>query len=79
MVAKNLAVALTAALFGGLAIGNPTPRGVAAAIPSFTAEQITSGKAIQQLGAIAYENAMARVNAATSGCTKDKVKIRKEW
>jgi tyrosinase len=78
MVAKNLAVALTGALLAGLAVSKPTPRGIEA-IPTFTAQEITSGKAIQQLGKIAYDNAMARVNAATSGCTKDKVKVRKEW
>lgn len=77
MVCKNLSVAVTA-LLAGLAAANPTRRG-AAAIPSFTAEEITSGKAIQELGRIAYETAMERVNKATSGCTKDNVKIRKEW
>ncbi|KAL2264061.1 hypothetical protein VTK26DRAFT_2847 [Humicola hyalothermophila] len=50
-----------------------------AQIPSFTQEEIDSGYAIQELGRIAYENAMARAAEATSGCTKDKVRVRKEW
>lgn len=60
-----------AALLAGMAIS--------AAIPTFTQAQIDSGEAIRQLGKIAYDNAMARAAKATSGCTKDKVKIRKEW
>lgn len=52
---------------------------LAASIPTFTQAQIDSGEAIRQLGKIAYDNAMARVAKSTSGCTKDKVKIRKEW
>lgn len=50
-----------------------------AVIPTFTQAQIDSGEAIRQLGKIAYDNAMARAAKATTGCTKDKVKIRKEW
>ena len=64
---------LAVALFATLALGAPS------AIPSFSAADIESGKAIQALGKIAFDNAMARVNKATSGCTKDNVKIRKEW
>ncbi|KAM7215209.1 tyrosinase [Rhypophila decipiens] len=52
---------------------------IAATIPTFTQAQIDSGEAIRQLGQIAYDNAMARAAKATTGCTKDKVKIRKEW
>jgi tyrosinase len=52
---------------------------LAATIPTFTQAQIDSGEAIRQLGKIAYDNAMARAAKSTSGCTKDKVKIRKEW
>lgn len=58
-------------LLAGLAVG--------AAIPTFTQAQIDSGEAIRQLGKIAYDTAMARAAKATVGCTKDKVKIRKEW
>lgn len=50
-----------------------------ASIPTFTQAQIDSGEAIRKLGKLAYDNAMARVEKSTSGCTKDKVKIRKEW
>jgi tyrosinase len=73
MVALKSAVLLVSALFAGFAFTAPTP------IPSFTQAEIDSGKALQVLGKIAYDNAMARVAKATSGCTKDKVKIRKEW
>lgn len=58
-------------LFAGMA--------VSAVIPTFTQAQIDSGEAIRQLGKIAYDTAMARAAKATSGCTKDKIKIRKEW
>ena len=50
-----------------------------ATIPTFTQAQIDSGEAIRQLGKIAYDIAMARVAKSTSGCTKETVKIRKEW
>jgi len=50
-----------------------------AAIPTFTQAQVDSGEALRQLGKIAYDNAMARAAKATMGCTKDKIKIRKEW
>ncbi|OIW29032.1 Di-copper centre-containing protein [Coniochaeta ligniaria NRRL 30616] len=52
---------------------------VSATIPTFTQAQIDSGEAIRQLSKIAYDTAMARAAKATSGCTKDKIKIRKEW
>lgn len=52
---------------------------LSATIPKFTQAQIDSGEAIRQLGKIAYDTAMARAAKATTGCTKDKVKIRKEW
>lgn len=48
-------------------------------IPTFTQAQIDSGEAIRRLGKIAYDNALARAAKATTGCTRDKVKIRKEW
>lgn len=60
---------------GGLLVG----LAATAAIPTFTQAEIDSGEAIRQLGKIAYDNAMARAAKATSGCTQDKVKIRKEW
>lgn len=61
------------ALLPALAGAAPT------ALPSFSTAEIDSGRAIQQLSRIAYDNAMARVAKATTGCTKDKVKVRKEW
>lgn len=50
-----------------------------AAIPTFTNDEIMSGKAIQVLGKIAYDTAMARIANNTQGCTPQTVKIRKEW
>lgn len=70
----KLLVLLTSALLAGSATGAPT-----AQIPKFTQAEIDSGKAIRELGRIAYENALARAAKATTGCTKDKVRIRKEW
>ncbi|KAK3389873.1 hypothetical protein B0H63DRAFT_105026 [Podospora didyma] len=52
---------------------------LSAAVPTFTQAQIDSGEALRQLGKIAYDTAMARAAKATTGCTKDKIKIRKEW
>jgi len=62
---------VAAAALAGMAIG--------ATIPTFTQAQIDSGEAIRKLGQIAYDTSMARAAKATSGCTKDKVRIRKEW
>lgn len=50
-----------------------------ATIPTFSQAQIDSGDAMRQLSKIAYDTAMARAAKATTGCTADKVKIRKEW
>lgn len=72
-ITKSALVLVAGALFGGLTLSAPS------AIPTFTADEINSGKALQELGKIAYDNAMARVAKSTSGCTKDNVKIRKEW
>jgi tyrosinase len=52
---------------------------ISSTIPTFTQAQIDSGDAIRQLSKIAYDTAMARAAKATSGCTKDKILIRKEW
>jgi tyrosinase len=67
-------VLLASALLAGSVISAPT-----ANIPKFTQDELDSGKAIRELGRIAYDNAMARASKATTGCTKDKVRIRKEW
>ncbi|KAK0710839.1 hypothetical protein B0H67DRAFT_554906 [Lasiosphaeris hirsuta] len=66
-----LKIVTATALLAGMAIS--------ASIPTFTQSQIDSGEAIRALGKIAYDTAMARAAKATSGCTKDKIKIRKEW
>jgi hypothetical protein len=74
------AALLGGAMLSGSVLAAPSPAQAApAAIPSYSAADITSGKALQDMGKLAYDIAMARVNAAKSGCTKDKVKIRKEW
>ncbi|KAH6620753.1 hypothetical protein B0J18DRAFT_491132 [Chaetomium sp. MPI-SDFR-AT-0129] len=71
---KSLAVLLTSALaLASSALAAP------AEIPQFTQEEIDTGVAIRELGRIAYENALARVEGSTEGCTKENVRIRKEW
>ena len=67
-------VLLASALLVGTVVSAPT-----AEIPKFTQAEVDSGQAIRELGRIAYDNAMARASKATTGCTKDKVRIRKEW
>ncbi len=69
LLIKKLAVAT--ALLAGIA--------VSASTPTFTQAQIDSGEAIRQLSKTAYDTAIARAAKATTGCTKDKVRIRKEW
>ncbi len=81
---KSTKVVMTAvaALLAGLTLGAPATTATAAArpaLPSFSMSEIDSGKATRQLSKTAYDNAMARVAKAKTGCTKDKVKIRKEW
>ena len=76
---KSVAV-LAGVVLAGLVSAVPAPAaGAVNAIPTFTAAEIDSGEAIRKLGKIAYDNALARVAKSTSGCTKDNVKIRKEW
>ncbi len=79
---------LVGGLLAGLALSAPaattTVETAAAAatpaIPSFTVEEMDSGEAIRQLGKMAYDNAMARLAKVTTGaCTKDNVKVRREW
>jgi hypothetical protein len=57
----------------------PPSSGALAAIRAFSMAEVDDGSAIRELSKMAYDNAMARVAQATTGCTKDKVKIRKEW
>ena len=76
---KSLAL-LAGAMLAGIVSAAPRPAADAlSAIPTFTAAEIDSGEALRKLGKIAYDNAMARVAKSTSGCTKDNVKVRKEW
>lgn len=64
-------LAVATALLAGIAVSST--------IPTFTQAQIDSGEAIRQLSKIAYDTSMARAAKATSGCTKDKIRYRKEW
>ncbi len=50
-----------------------------AAMPTYASADVDSGKAMRDLSKLAYDTAMARAAKGTHGCTKDKVKIRKEW
>lgn len=80
MAIRKYALILVGTLLTRLALGGPTSSASAvAAIPTFSAADIDSGKALKDLSKLAYDNAMARVAKATTGCTKDKVKFRKEW
>jgi tyrosinase len=73
MVAFKSAVLLASAWLAGSALG------ALADIPKFTQADIDSGKAIKELGKIAFDPALARAATPTTGCTKDKVRIRREW
>ena len=76
---KSIALLAGVALAGFVRAAPAPAADALSAIPSFTPAEIDSGEAIRKLGKIAYDNALARVAKSTSGCTKDNVKIRKEW
>jgi tyrosinase len=40
---------------------------------------IDSGKVLANFSKVAYDTALARIAAGKSTCTKDNVKVRKEW
>ncbi|KAI1657703.1 Di-copper centre-containing protein [Daldinia decipiens] len=65
---KLLSFALVGASLQGLAVGADFPQ-----------EDISSGKALQQLGQTALDNALARLENGSSTCTKENVRRRKEW
>ncbi|KAH9903835.1 hypothetical protein F4778DRAFT_101280 [Xylariomycetidae sp. FL2044] len=69
LVKQFLSFVLTAASFQGLA----------SAQLDFSQEDIVSGKALQSIGKTAYDNALARIGASAGTCTKDNVRVRKEW
>lgn len=53
------------------------------AVP-FAAQEVSqadveSGKALADYSKTAFDNAMKRLDQSDSACTKDNVKIRKEW
>jgi tyrosinase len=80
MAIKKYILIVVGTMLARFALGGGTPSsdGVAA-IPTYSTADIESGKAIRDLSKIAYDNAMARAAKATTGCTKDKLKFRKEW
>ncbi|KAI1082084.1 hypothetical protein F5B20DRAFT_46851 [Whalleya microplaca] len=45
----------------------------------FSEPDIESGKALQEIGTTARNNALARIEASSSTCTKENVRVRKEW
>lgn len=63
-----LSFALLAASFQGQALGQTYSQG-----------DIISGKALQQMGKTAYDNALKRLEGSNSTCTKETVHVRKEW
>ncbi|KAI2776679.1 Di-copper centre-containing protein [Daldinia loculata] len=65
---KLLPFALAGASLQGLAVGADFPQ-----------EDINSGKALQQIGQTALDNALARLEGGSSTCTKENVRRRKEW
>ncbi|KAI0601422.1 hypothetical protein F4775DRAFT_606532 [Biscogniauxia sp. FL1348] len=67
---KLVSLALVGASVQGLALGQTL---------NFTDEDIQSGKALQQIGKTAYDNALGRIETSNSTCTQDNVRIRKEW
>jgi len=69
-VVKKLLAALAATTF---------LTGVAAQTYEFSEEELTSGDALKALSKQAMENALARLPESGEGCTRENVKVRKEW
>ncbi|KAJ3552864.1 hypothetical protein NPX13_g11015 [Xylaria arbuscula] len=46
---------------------------------TYSQDDINSGKALQAMGKIAYDNSLKRLEGSTTSCTKDTVHVRKEW
>ncbi|KAI0096307.1 Di-copper centre-containing protein [Hypoxylon sp. NC0597] len=63
-----LTFALVGASFQGLALGADYPQA-----------DIDSGKVLQELSKTAKENALTRLEKSSSTCTKENVRVRKEW
>lgn len=66
-----LSLLAASASLQGLALGQTTTK--------YSQADIDSGKAIQQMSKTAFDNAMKRLPASGPGCTKENVRIRKEW
>lgn len=65
---KALSLALLATSYSGFVLGQ-----------TYSQDDINSGKALQAMGKIAYDNSMKRLSGSTTTCTKDTVHVRKEW
>lgn len=50
-----------------------------AAAQDFTQEEIDSGAALKSISKQAFDAAMARLPESGEGCTKENVRVRKEW
>lgn len=50
-----------------------------AAAQDFTQEEIDSGAALKSISKEAFDAAMARLPESGEGCTKENVRVRKEW
>ncbi|KAI0151572.1 hypothetical protein GGR57DRAFT_503844 [Xylariaceae sp. FL1272] len=61
---------LSLAALGGLVSGQ---------VPTYSQDDINSGKALVSMGQLAYDNALQRLEGSTGTCTKDNVHVRKEW
>ncbi|KAI1366276.1 hypothetical protein F5Y08DRAFT_351744 [Xylaria arbuscula] len=65
---QALRLALLATSYSGSVLGQ-----------TYTQDDINSGKALQAMGKIAYDNSLKRLEGSTTSCTKDTVHVRKEW
>lgn len=50
-----------------------------AAAQDFTQDEIDSGVALKDISKQAFDAAMARLPETGEGCTKENVRVRKEW
>lgn len=52
---------------------------VGLAFGQYDQDDIDSGKVLQNLSQEAFDNALARLDGKTEGCTPENVRVRKEW
>lgn len=58
----------------GLSVAAPAPH-----CRRYRQEDIESGLVLSNLSREAFDNAWARLDGKTEGCTQENVRIRKEW